>query len=68
MKNIKNKPVENARARAANPIGNVTMIAATVGGAAMANMIVPGVGSAMIGGLVGAWLGRNAVKEEANAT
>lgn len=41
---------------------DVTMIATTVGCAAAANMIFPGVGSAVIGAVLGAFIGLCATK------
>ena len=46
---------------------DITKIATTLGGAAVGNMIFPGIGGAILGGLVGAMIGRKAAKDEANA-
>jgi len=43
---------------------DVTMIATTLGGAAVANLIFPGIGGALVGAFIGAMIGRNAAKEE----
>lgn len=42
---------------------NARVLAATVGGAVIGNMLIPGIGGAIFGGLAGALLGNNSNEE-----
>ena len=55
---IRVRRVRRSRARAMD----VTMIATTVGCAAAANMLLPGLGSAVVGAILGAVIGAVATK------
>ncbi|UCP10209.1 hypothetical protein K5R88_00750 [Pseudomonas sp. MM213] len=60
-------PEPEPRHKTSGPNSDITKIATTLGGAAVGNMIFPGVGGAILGGLIGAMIGRKAAKDEADA-
>jgi len=43
---------------------NGQVLAATVGGAAIGNLLIPGLGGAILGGAIGAWLGNASRNKE----
>ncbi|NWB20133.1 MULTISPECIES: hypothetical protein [unclassified Pseudomonas] len=59
-------PEPEAKHKTSGSNSDITKIATTLGGAAVGNMIFPGIGGAIVGGLVGALIGRKAAKDEAN--
>ncbi|WOD11369.1 hypothetical protein RPW65_00350 [Pseudomonas sp. NyZ704] len=62
-KNIVNSNSSTGRFVSSNGDNNARVLAATVGGAVIGNMIIPGIGGAIFGGLAGAILGKNSNKE-----
>ncbi|BCT33870.1 hypothetical protein PproGo58_33650 [Pseudomonas protegens] len=56
--------VTKPKSPTSNP--DVTMLATTIGGAAVANLFFPGLGGVLVGAVIGAMIGRSAAKDEAN--